>query len=73
MKATWSMVLANHRSSVEQPTLIGRFVCPHIFKGLIGKFRRFVRMLIMLCLKLALFKIESISTMQIARLAVFFS
>jgi hypothetical protein len=66
------VVPANHRSSMVQTTPIGRFACRRIFRGLIEKFGRFVRMLITLCLKLVLLKIKLISTTQIARLVVFF-
>ena len=69
-KVTWSAVPANHCSSMEQTTPIERFACRRIFRGLIGKFGRFVRMLITLCLMHATLRIKLINTMQIARLAV---
>jgi hypothetical protein len=73
MKAIWSVVPTNHRSSMEQTTPIEKFACRRIYKGLIRKFGRFVRMQIMLCLKLALLRIRLISTTLIAKLAMFFS
>jgi hypothetical protein len=75
MKATWSVVLGNHHSSMEQTTPIERFACRHIFRGLICKFGRSVRTLLTLCLYLVLVPLRSrgIGTTQIAGLVVFLS
>jgi hypothetical protein len=53
---------------MEQTVPIIRFACPHFFRRLIGKFGRFVRILIMLCLELILIRIKWISTTQTAGL-----
>jgi hypothetical protein len=60
---------------MKQTTPIRRSACPHISRGLIGLFGRFVRMLPTLCLNPVLVscKIKKIGTTLIAELMLFFS
>ena len=71
MKATWSVVPANRRSSMEQTTPTGRSACLRIFRALTGEFGRFVNIPIMRCLLLVSVRSRLTNTMQITGLVVF--